>query len=80
MTKQYTVRSVSEAIDRAVRHRAMREAKTINSVLVEALARGLEVEPVEYRDLDPRIGTWQEDPAFDNAVADFERINDAAGR
>ena len=80
MTKQFTVRSVSEAIDRAVRHRARREAKTINSVLVEALARGLEVEPVEYRDLDPLIGTWQEDPAFDNAVADFERINDTAGR
>ena len=79
MTKQFTVRSVSEAIDRAVRHRARREAKTIN-VLVEALARGLEVEPVEYRDLDPLIGTWQEDPAFDNAVADFERINDTAGR
>lgn len=63
-----------------MRHRARREAKTINSVLVEALARGLEVEPVEYRDLDPLIGTWQEDPAFDNAVADFERINDDAGR
>ena len=80
MTKQYAVRSVSKAIDRAVRHRARREAKTINSVLVEALARGLEVEPVEYRDLDPLIGTWQEDPAFDRAVADFEHVNDASGR
>ena len=40
MSMQYTIRSVPEAIDRAVRHRARREAKSINAVVVEALARG----------------------------------------
>ena len=77
---QYTVRAVPEAVDRAVRHRAGREGKSINAVVVEALARGLELDagPAEHTDLDPLIGTWQEDPSFDRAVADFQRVDDDA--
>ena len=80
MSMQYTIRSVPEAIDRAVRRRAGREGKSMNAVVVEALARGLELEAgvVEHTDLDHLIGTWQEDPAFDLAVADFERVDDDA--
>ena len=77
MGMQYTVRSVPEEIDRAVRRRARREDKSINAVVVEALARGLDLDaaPVEYADLDHLIGTWQEDPAFDHAIADFDRVD-----
>lgn len=77
MSMQYTIRAVSEALDRAVRNRARTERKSINAVVVEALARGLELEaqPVEHEDLDHLIGTWQEDPGFDRAIADFERID-----
>ena len=80
MGMQYTIRAVPEAVDRAVRHRAGREGKSINAVVVEALARGLELDagPAEHADLDPLIGTWQEDPAFDRAVADFQRVDDDA--
>ena len=80
MSMQYTIRSIPEAIDRAVRHRARREDKSINAVVVEALARGLDLEAgsVEHSDLDNLIGTWQEDPAFDRAIADFERVDDDA--
>ena len=80
MGMQYTIRSIPEAIDRAVRHRARREDKSINAVVVEALARGLDLEAgsVEHTDLDHLIGTWQEDPAFDRAIADFERVDDDA--
>lgn len=80
MGMQYTVRSVPEEIDRAVRHRASRDDKSINAVVVEALARGLDLDagPAEYADLDHLIGTWQEDPAFDHAVADFDRVDDDA--
>ena len=76
MSTQYTIRSVPEEIDRAVRYRAKREAKSINAVVVEVLTRGLDLDakPAEYTDLDHLIGTWQEDPDFDLAVADFERI------
>lgn len=77
MGMQYTIRSVPEAVDRAVRHRARREDKSINAVVVEVLARGLQLDAgtTEYTDLDHLVGTWQEDPAFDDAVADFERVD-----
>lgn len=75
---QYTIRAVPAAIDRALRRRAKQESKSLNAVAVEALARGLELEakPVEHTDLDPLVGTWQEDPAFDRAIADFERVDE----
>ena len=80
MSRQYTIRAVPEEIDRALRQRARREARSLNAVVVEALARGLELEaePIRHTDLDDLIGTWQEDPDFDRAVADFERVDDDA--
>ena len=80
MSMQYTIRSVPDAIDRALRRRAKREAKRLNSVVVEALVRGLELDakPVEHTGLDHLIGTWQDEPGFDRAIADFERIDEDA--
>ena len=78
MRTQYTIRAVPDAIDRAVRQRAKREAKSLNAVVVEALARGLELDatPAVHTDLDHLVGTWQEDPEFDRAIAAFERIDE----
>jgi plasmid stability protein len=78
MNMQYTIRAVPEAIDRALRRRAKREAKSLNAVVVEVLAHGLELEakPVEHTDLDSLIGSWQEDPAFDRAIKDFELVDE----
>ncbi len=78
--RQYTIRAVPASIDRALRRRARQEAKSLNSVAVEALARGLELDAVapEYTDLDPLAGSWQDDPGFDRAVADFERVDEEA--
>ena len=78
MSTQYTIRAIPDAIDHAVRQRAKREEKSINAVVVEAIARGLELDakPAVYTDLDDLIGTWQEDPEFDRAVAVFERIDE----
>jgi hypothetical protein len=80
MSRQYTIRTVPTAIDRALRRRARQEAKSLNTVAIEALARGLEIDarPVEHSDLDPLVGSWQEDPAFDRAIADFERVDEEA--
>ena len=77
MGMQYTIRAVPDVIDRAVRRRARREDKSMNAIVVEALARGLEIEvgSVEHTDLDYLIGTWQEDPKSDLAVAEFERVD-----
>ena len=80
MNMQYTIRAVPSAIDRALRRRAKQEAKSLNAVAVEALARGLELDakPVEHADLDALVGSWQEDKAFDRAIADFERVDEEA--
>ena len=80
MSMQYTIRSVPDATDRAVRRRAKREAKSLNAVVVEALARGLELDtkPATCTDLDHLIGTWQEDPELDAAIADFARVDEDA--
>jgi hypothetical protein len=78
MSTQYTLRAVPSAIDRALRRRAKQEAKSLNAVAVEALARGLELDakPVAHTELDELIGSWQDDPAFDRAVADFARVDE----
>jgi hypothetical protein len=80
MSVQYTIRAIPAAIDRALRRRAKQEAKSLNTVAVEALARGLELDavPAEHTDLDPLIGCWQNDKAFDRAIADFERVDEDA--
>jgi hypothetical protein len=80
MSTQYTLRAVPSAIDRALRRRAKQESKSLNAVTVEALARGLalDAKPVEHRELDGLIGSWQEDPAFERAMADFERVDEEA--
>jgi hypothetical protein len=74
---QFTVRAVPKAVDEALRERARKEGKSLNQVLVEALKRGLDVNdnrPLE-RALQRLAGTWVEDPAFDEVMKDFERIN-----
>ncbi len=80
MSRQYTIRAVPSAIDRALRRRARQEARSLNAVAVEALARGLELDAqaVEHSDLDALIGSWQEDKAFDRAIADFDRVDEEA--
>jgi hypothetical protein len=82
MRRQYTIRAIPSAVDRALRKRAKLEDKSLNTVVVEALARGLDLGavPVEHTDLDFLIGSWQEDPAFDRAIADFERVDEEAWR
>lgn len=82
MSRQYTIRAIPLAVDRALRKKAKVEDKSLNTVVVEALARGLELDaaPVEHTDLDFLIGSWQEDPAFDRAIADFERVDEEAWR
>ena len=75
---QYTIRGVPAEVDAALRQRAKREARSLNAVVIDALARGLALDavPAKHADLDPLIGSWQDDPAFDRAVAEFERIDD----
>ncbi|MFN0125984.1 MAG: hypothetical protein ACKV19_04790 [Verrucomicrobiales bacterium] len=43
MGKQYTIRAVPDLIDRSLRRLAKEQEKSLDSVAIETLARGLEL-------------------------------------
>ena len=75
---QYTLRKIPPHLDRALRDRARREGRSLNEVAVEALARamGLTEAPLRHRALEDIRGSWQDDPAFEAAIADQNRIDE----
>lgn len=74
--KQYTIRNVPPAVDRALRKQARANGKSLNDTALEALRRAVGIEAVahldEFRDI---IGTWIEDPEFDRAIAAQDTID-----
>ena len=74
---QYTVRNIPDALDAELRERAREQKKSLNKVALETLARGLGLskETVRYRNLNDVAGSWKEDPAFDQAIADQDTID-----
>jgi len=74
---QYTVRGISEALDRAIRQRARAEGRSLNEVAVEALAGGLGLadDGIALRDLSDIVGTWANDTAAEAAFAAQDRVD-----
>jgi hypothetical protein len=79
---QYTLRDIPPPLDSELRRRAKAEGKSLNSVAIEALIRGagLSRTEIRQRELGDIAGTWQEDPEFDQAVADQDQINEQLWR
>ena len=79
---QYTLRDIPPPVDSELRRRAKAEGKSLNTVAIEALIRGagLSETPVRHRDLGDIAGTWQEDPEFDQAIADQDQIDERLWR
>lgn len=75
---QYTIRNIPRRVDQALRRKARAEGKSLNQAAIDALAAGLSLngQPVIHHDLDHLIGTWVPDPAFDEAMKDFEHIDE----
>ena len=75
---QYTLRNVPPVVDRTLRRQAAKLAKSLNEVALEALARGagVEREAKQQHDLDFLFGSWVEDPAVDQALADQRSIDE----
>jgi hypothetical protein len=77
-THQYTIRGVPERVDKLLRAKAHESKKSLNQAALEALQVGLG-EPIEKKlnhDFDFLFGTWVEDPAFDEAMKYFDRIDE----
>lgn len=79
---QYTIRNIPDYLDCALRDVARREGKSLNEAAVAALVRGagLAEHKRVKRDLSDIAGTWQEDPAFDHALQDQQKIDEAMWR
>ena len=72
---QYTIRSVPQDLDEALRRRAREEGRSLNAVLIDALrsAEGLGGQP--RRDLSWLAGTWDAEGEVDRALADQRGID-----
>ena len=74
---QYTIRKIPEYIDRIARDQSKKKHKSLNSVLLEALAKGLDTDKqIEYHDMDDLAGTWVADPDIDAALDSFNKIDE----
>jgi hypothetical protein len=75
---QYTIRGIPPVVDAALRERARATGKSLNEVAIEALAKGAGVSatPRKRRNLDDIVGSWKEDEAFDEAIADQRQIDE----
>lgn len=69
---QYTIRGVPEIVDGALRTRARETGKSLNAVLIDALAEGAGVTraPRRRRDLSDVAGSWDADAAVEEALAE----------
>jgi hypothetical protein len=74
---QYTLRQVPSRIDRSLREQSKRAGQSLNEAAIAALTRGLGLadERPLYHDLDRLAGTWEEDPAFDAAIAAQDQVD-----
>lgn len=79
---QYTLRDIPPPLDSELRRRAKAEGKSLNSVAVEALIRGtgLGQTEVRQRELGDIVGTWHEDPEFDQVIAEQDQIDERLWR
>lgn len=75
---QYTLRDIPSLLDSELRRRAKDEGKSLNTVAIEALARGAGVgaAALRQRDVSDIAGTWQEDGEFDQVIAEQDRIDE----
>jgi hypothetical protein len=74
---QYTLRKIPRELDKALRRKAKEQGKSLNQVVIEALARdaGVNGTATKFHDLDFAIGTWVEDPEFDKIIEEQRQID-----
>ena len=76
--KQYTIRKIPDYVDKAAREKAEKTKSSLNSVLVDALERGLAVHenPPVYHDMDDLAGTWVKDENTEAVLEEFDSIDE----
>lgn len=77
---RYTIRGIPAAVDDALRARARAAGKSLNEVVVDALAAGAGVTatPRKRRDLSDVVGAWKTDEAVESAIAAQDEPDESA--
>jgi hypothetical protein len=74
-----TIEKLPDSLNKALHQKAIAEGRTVQDVAVDAIARGLNVGNTNVSpkkgDWSEFIGSWVEDPEFDEAMKDFEKID-----
>jgi hypothetical protein len=66
---QYTIRSIPPKLDSTLRRRAQKTGRSLNEVVIEALAKGAGIaQDASFDDLDWFIGSGSLDTSFDDAI------------
>lgn len=76
---QYTVRGISQALDKAIRRRARETGKSLNEATIDVLADGLGFGEagVVRRDLSDIVGTWRTEAPVEKALAAQDLVDEA---
>jgi hypothetical protein len=79
---QYTIRNIPEYLDAALRCAAREQGKSLNEVAVETMVRGagLGDQRSKRRDLSFMTENWEEEPAFDEAIAAQDTVDEEMWR
>ena len=82
LARQYTIRSVPQHVDRALRRRAKESGKSLNQVALEALIEGSGERMRIYDDLDFLVGSLNsaEAKALDRDIAEQRSIDEKLWR
>lgn len=66
-----------EPLTQALHDRAKVEGRSVQEIAMDAMARGLHVGVPQPKNADfgDVVGTWADDPEFDEAMRDFERLD-----
>ena len=74
---QYTIRNVSAELDRALKQHAKKSGKSVNQLVLEALAQRVG-QPIKRRSLRNMPGEWSRRDAarFDRFLGEHRQIDD----
>lgn len=78
--RQYTIRNVPAAVDKALRKAAAKSRRSLNDVALEALAKAAQVNAPEHRDLEAFFGSWVEDPEVDRVLRAQREVDEELWR
>ncbi|OGV62607.1 MAG: hypothetical protein A2283_13545 [Lentisphaerae bacterium RIFOXYA12_FULL_48_11] len=74
---QYTIRAVPEDVDDALRKNSVREGCSLNNYVIDTLRKGAGLSDTQlFHDLDFLSGKWIKDEVCENALEEFNRIDE----